>query len=163
MFTELSSVSNNAVSITELNRRVRDLLEGSFPVMWVAGEVSNFKRYGSGHCYFSLKDTAAQVRCVMFRNRAALLDFEPREGMQVEARVVVTLYEARGDFQLTVEAMRPAGLGTLFEAFDALKKKLAGEGLFDAARKRVLPVFPRAIGIVTSPRAAALRDVLTAL
>ncbi len=131
--------------------------------MWVAGEVSNFKRYGSGHCYFSLKDTAAQVRCVMFRNRAALLDFEPREGMQVEARVVVTLYEARGDFQLTVEAMRPAGLGTLFEAFEALKKKLAGAGLFDAARKRVLPAFPRAIGIVTSPRAAALRDVLTAL
>ncbi|WP_148714988.1 exodeoxyribonuclease VII large subunit [Chitinolyticbacter meiyuanensis] len=163
MFTELSSTSHNAVSITELNRRVRDLLEGSFPVMWVAGEVSNFKRYGSGHCYFSLKDTSAQVRCVMFRNRAALLDFEPREGTQVEARVVVTLYEARGDFQLTVEAMRPAGLGTLFEAFEALKKQLAAEGLFEAQRKRAVPAFPRAIGIVTSPRAAALRDVLTAL
>ncbi|TJZ75545.1 exodeoxyribonuclease VII large subunit [Chitiniphilus eburneus] len=163
MFTKLSSVSHTPVSITELNRQVRDLLESSFPVMWVTGEISNFKRYGSGHCYFSLKDANAQVRCVMFRNRAALIDFEPREGLLVEARVVITLYEARGDFQLTVEAMRPAGLGGLFEAFEALKKKLAGEGLFDPARKRPLPAFPRALGIVTSPKAAALRDVLTTL
>ncbi|WP_018749124.1 exodeoxyribonuclease VII large subunit [Chitiniphilus shinanonensis] len=163
MFTNLSSVSHTPVSITELNRQVRDLLEGSFPVLWVSGEISNFKRYGSGHCYFSLKDANAQVRCVMFRNRAALIDFEPREGLLVEARAVVTLYEARGDFQLTVEAMRPAGLGGLFEAFEALKKKLQAEGLFDAARKRPLPAFPRALGIVTSPKAAALRDVLTTL
>ncbi|UXY14739.1 exodeoxyribonuclease VII large subunit [Chitiniphilus purpureus] len=159
----MSSASNTPVSVTELNRQVRALLEGSFPILWVSGEISNFKRYGSGHCYFSLKDATAQVRCVMFRQRATLLDFEPREGMQVQARVVVTLYEARGDFQLTVEALRPAGIGGLFEAFEALKKKLDAAGLFDPARKRSLPAFPRAVGIVTSPKAAALRDVLSTL
>lgn len=158
----LSSTSN-VVSVTELNRRARLLLEGSFPVLWVAGEISGFRRYDSGHCYFTLKDAGAQVRCVMFRNRAALLDFAPREGMKVEARAVVSLYEARGDFQLTIEALRPAGLGALFEAFEALKRKLEAEGLFSPANKRPLPGFPRAIGIVTSPAAAALRDVLTTL
>ena len=158
----LSSTSN-VVSVTELNRRARLLLEGSFPVLWVAGEISGFRRYDSGHCYFTLKDAGAQVRCVMFRNRAALLDFAPREGMKVEARAVVSLYEARGDFQLTIEALRPAGLGALFEAFEALKRKLEAEGLFSPAKKRPLPAFPRAIGIVTSPAAAALRDVLTTL
>ena len=151
------------ITVTELNREVRNLLEGSFPVLWVAGEISNFKRYDSGHCYFSLKDGGAQVRCVMFRNRAALIDFAPREGMQVEARAVVSLYEARGDFQLTIEALRPAGLGALFEAFEKLKKKLEAEGLFAAQRKRSLPKMPRAIGIVTSPAAAALRDMVTTL
>ncbi len=158
----LSSTSN-IISVTELNRQTRQLLEGSFPVLWVAGEISGFKRYDSGHCYFTLKDAGAQVRCVMFRNRAALLDFAPREGTKVEARAVVSLYEARGDFQLTIEALRPAGLGALFEAFEALKRKLEAEGLFNAARKRALPLFPRAIGIVTSPAAAALRDVLATL
>ncbi|WP_051711341.1 exodeoxyribonuclease VII large subunit [Andreprevotia chitinilytica] len=159
----LSTPTNRSVTVSELNRQVRDLLEGSFPILWVAGEISNFKRYDSGHCYFSLKDANAQVRCVMFRHRAALLDFQPREGAQVEVRAVISLYEARGDFQLTIEAMRPAGLGALFEAFEKLKKKLATEGLFDAERKRSIPSFPRAVGIVTSPKAAALRDVLTTL
>ena len=163
MLRNLSSLSNAVVSVTELNRTVRELLEGSLPVLWVSGEISGFKRYASGHCYFSLKDANAQVRCVMFRNRAALMDFEPREGMNVELRAVVSLYEARGDFQLTVEAMRPAGLGALFEAFEKLKARLAAEGLFAAERKRPVPAFPRAIGIVTSPRAAALRDVLITL
>ena len=157
------SSAENVISVTELNRRVRQLLEGSFPVLWISGEISGFKRYDSGHCYFTLKDTSAQVRCVMFRNRAALLDFAPREGMKVEARAVVSLYEGRGDFQLTIEALRPAGLGALFEAFEALKRKLDAEGLFSAARKRALPSTPRAIGIVTSPAAAALRDVLATL
>ncbi|MDR3412823.1 MAG: exodeoxyribonuclease VII large subunit [Formivibrio sp.] len=157
------SSTPNILSVTELNRRARQLLEGSFPVLWVAGEISGFKRYDSGHCYFTLKDAGAQVRCVMFRNRAALLDFAPREGTKVEARAVVSLYEARGDFQLTIEALRPAGLGALFEAFEALKRKLDAEGLFTAARKSLLPAFPRAIGIVTSPAAAALRDVLSTL
>ncbi|WP_283148293.1 exodeoxyribonuclease VII large subunit [Silvimonas soli] len=149
--------------MSDLNRTVRELLEGSLPVLWVSGEISNFKRYDSGHCYFSLKDKTAQVRCVMFRNRAGLLDFQPREGMHVEIRAVVTLYEARGDYQLTVEAMRPAGLGALFEAFEKLKAKLAAEGLFAAERKQGIPTFPKAVGIVTSPKAAALRDVLTTL
>jgi exodeoxyribonuclease VII large subunit len=160
---DLSSPSKAVVSVTQLNRDVRMLLETGFPSLWVAGEISNFKRYDSGHCYFSLKDANAQVRCVMFRGRAALLDFAPREGLQVEVRAVVSLYEARGDFQLTIEAMRLAGQGALFERFEALKKQLAAEGLFAAERKQALPHFPRRIGIVTSPAAAALRDVLTTL
>ncbi len=163
MNLDLSSPSKAVVSVTQLNRDVRMLLETGFPSLWVAGEISNFKRYDSGHCYFSLKDANAQVRCVMFRGRAALLDFAPREGLQVEVRAVVSLYEARGDFQLTIEAMRLAGQGALFERFEALKKQLAAEGLFAAERKQALPHFPRRIGIVTSPAAAALRDVLTTL
>lgn len=159
----LLSSPANVISVTELNRQARQLLEGSFPVLWVSGEISGFRRYDSGHCYFTLKDANAQVRCVMFRNRAALLDFAPREGMKVEARAVVSLYEARGDFQLTIEALRPAGLGALFEAFEALKRRLEAEGLFATSRKRTLPSFPRAIGLITSPAAAALRDVLTTL
>ncbi|WP_269532724.1 exodeoxyribonuclease VII large subunit [Chitinimonas sp. BJYL2] len=150
-------------SVAELNRSVKTLIEREIPLVWVAGEISNLTIAASGHCYFSLKDAQAQVRCVMFRNRAMLLPFKPREGMKVEARAQVTLYEARGDFQLNLEAMRPAGLGALYEAFELLKQRLAAEGLFDAARKRPLPLQPRAIGIVTSPQAAALRDVIATL
>lgn len=141
----------------------RETLERSFPLFWVAGEISNLTRAASGHWYFSLKDDRAQVRCVMFRNRNSALDWVPREGDQVEARALVTLYEARGDFQLTIEALQRAGLGTLFEAFEHLKAKLEKEGLFEPARKRPLPEHPCQIGIVTSPDAAALRDVLTTL
>jgi len=129
----------------------------------VAGEISNFKRYESGHCYFTLKDAQAQVDCVIFRHRAQLQGWAPRDGMQVEVRALPTLYEARGKFQLSVEVMRRAGLGALYEAFERLKAKLQQEGLFDPARKRPLPRFPRAIGVVTSPQAAALRDVLSTL
>ncbi|MEJ2794519.1 exodeoxyribonuclease VII large subunit [Iodobacter sp. LRB] len=159
----LSSTNSVILTVAELNRRAKTLLENGFPLLWVAGEISNFKRYDSGHCYFSLKDANAQVRCVMFRNRASLIDFQPREGMQVEARALVSLYEARGDFQLTIEALRPAGLGALFAAYEKLKQKLESEGLFASSRKKALPVFPRAIGIVTSPAAAALSDVIAAL
>ncbi|MDR1661200.1 MAG: exodeoxyribonuclease VII large subunit, partial [Azoarcus sp.] len=123
----------------------------------------NLVRAASGHVYFTLKDAQAQVRCAMWRNRAQLLPFHPENGMRVEARVSVTLYEARGDYQLNVETLRPAGAGDLHEAFLRLKDKLAAEGLFDIARRRALPVFPRAAGIVTSPAAAALRDVLVTL
>ena len=151
------------LSVTELNRSVRELLEASIPLLWVGGEISNLTRAASGHWYFSLKDAAAQVRCVMFRSRNAYLDWQPKEGDHVEARALVTLYEARGEFQLTIEALRRAGLGALFEAFEKLKAKLQGEGLFDAAKKRAIPGHPRQIGIVTSPDAAALRDVLTTL
>jgi exodeoxyribonuclease VII large subunit len=129
----------------------------------VTGEISNFIRAKSGHLYFSLKDETAQVRCVMFRNRGQYLDWEPREGLRVEVRALVTLYEARGDFQLNVEAMRRAGAGALFEAFVRLRDKLEKEGLFDAAHKKPLPAYPHCIGIVTSLQAAALRDVLTTL
>jgi exodeoxyribonuclease VII large subunit len=151
------------LSVSALNRSVRDLLEHRLPLAWVAGEISNFLQARSGHLYFSLKDSAAQVRCVMFRSRGMLLDWAPRDGMQVEVRALVTLYEARGDFQLNVEYMRPAGLGALYEAFLRLRDKLEREGLFDPLAKRPLPAYPRAIGVVTSKAAAALRDVLTTL
>jgi exodeoxyribonuclease VII large subunit len=150
-------------SVAELLRSVRDLVERRVPLTWVRGELSNLSRAPSGHCYFTLKDRAAQVECVMFRSRAALLDWEPREGMQVEVRALATLYEPRGRFQLTVEAMRRAGLGPLFERFVRLKEKLGAEGLFDESLKRPLPAHPSRIGVVTSLAAAALRDVLTTL
>lgn len=139
------------------------MLERQFPVLWVSGEISNLAMAASGHAYFSLKDASAQVRCVMFRPRVALLPFRLQEGMQVELRAVVSFYEPRGDFQLQVEMVRQAGIGQLFEAFEALKRKLSAEGLFDASRKRPLPPYPQRIGLITSPAAAALRDVLTTL
>ena len=151
------------ISVSTLNSRARALLENAFAPLWVSGEISNLTQHASGHWYFSLKDEKAQVRCVMFRHRNQYLDFAPKAGMQVEARVLVSLYEPRGDFQLNVESMRPGGLGALYEAFAKLKAKLEAEGLFDAARKRALPVFPRQIGLITSPQAAALRDVLATL
>lgn len=151
------------LTVTSLNQQVARLLERSFPLVWIAGEVSNFTRAASGHWYFTLKDDAAQVRAVMFRGRAQYAGFTPREGDKVEVRALVTLYGARGDYQINVEAIRRAGVGALFEAFMRLKEKLTREGLFDEDRKRPLPLFTRAIGIVTSLQAAALRDVLTAL
>lgn len=151
------------IPVAELNRRAREFIESGFPLLWVAGEISNFTRATSGHCYFSLKDASAQVRCVFFRHKAALLDWKPENGMQVEVRALPTLYEARGDFQLGVETMRRSGLGALFEAFERLKRKLEQEGLFEALRRKPIPEFPRSVGIVTSPVAAALRDVLTTL
>lgn len=151
------------LTVTELNRSVRDLLEHRYPMLWVRGEISNFVRARSGHIYFSLKDETAQVRCVMFRNRNQYLDWVPRDGMMVEVQALVSLYEPRGDFQLGVETMRRAGIGALFEAFVRLRDRLQLEGLFDREKKRQLPAFPRRIGIVTSVNAAALRDVLTTL
>lgn len=151
------------MTVSELNRLARNLLEQSFPLFWVSGEVSNFTRAASGHWYFSLKDAGAQVRCVMFKGRNSYVDFTPREGDKIEARCTVTLYEARGDFQLTVEFVQRAGAGALFEAFERLKSKLALEGLFDESTKLPIPTHPKQIGIVTSPDAAALRDVLTTL
>jgi exodeoxyribonuclease VII large subunit len=154
---------NRVLSVAELNLLTRQLLEENIPLLWVRGEISNFIAASSGHWYFSLKDEKAQVRCVMFRHKSQYLDFAPRNGMRVEVLGLATLYEARGDFQLTLEGMRPAGLGALYEAFEKLKRKLEAEGLFDAAGKRAIPAFPRQIGVVTSPQAAALRDVLTTL
>lgn len=151
------------ISVSELNQRARALIEKNLPLMWIAGEISNFKRYDSGHCYFTLKDKAAQVDCVMFRHKVQLMGWLPQDGAQVEVRALATIYEARGKFQLNIEVMRRAGLGALYEAFEKLKAKLDKEGLFDEARKREIPAFPRAIGVVTSPQAAALRDVLTTL
>ena len=154
---------SEVLSVSALNRSVRDLLEHRFPLLWVGGEISNFVQARSGHLYFSLKDDQAQVRCVMFRGRGAYLDWQPRDGLQVEVRALVSLYEPRGDFQLNVEFMRRAGLGALYEEFLRLRDRLEREGLFDPALKRPIPAYPRAIGVVTSPAAAALRDVLTTL
>ncbi|NYE62249.1 exodeoxyribonuclease VII large subunit [Duganella sp. 1224] len=151
------------LTVSALNQAVARLLERSFPLTWISGEVSNFTRAASGHWYFTLKDDGAQVRAVMFRGRAQYANFVPREGDKVEVRALVTLYGARGDYQINVEAIRRAGVGSLFEAFQRLKEKLDAAGLFHPDRKRALPIFPRAVGIVTSPQAAALRDVLTAL
>ncbi|MBI5007130.1 MAG: exodeoxyribonuclease VII large subunit [Nitrosomonadales bacterium] len=154
---------NRVLSVRELNLAAKQIIESGLPLLWVRGEISNFVSAASGHWYFSLKDEQAQVRCVMFRHKSQYLDFKPANGMQVEVLALATLYEARGDFQLTLEKMRPAGLGALYEAFERLKTKLEDEGLFDVARKRDLPLLPKQIGIVTSPQAAALRDVLRTL
>jgi exodeoxyribonuclease VII large subunit len=159
IFTENTPI----LTVSALNQQVARLLERSFPLSWISGEISNFTRASSGHWYFTLKDDGAQVRAVMFRGRAQYADFNPREGDKVEVRALVTLYPARGDYQLNVEAIRRAGVGVLYEAFLRLKEKLAAQGLFDPARKRALPLFARSIGIVTSPQAAALRDILIAL
>lgn len=152
-----------AVPVSVLNRAIGTMLERSFPLVWVAGEVSNFTRAASGHWYFSIKDAQAQMRCVMFRGRAQYAEFVPREGDKIEVRALVTMYEPRGELQLNVEAVRRTGLGRLYEAFLRLKTQLEADGLFAAERKRALPGHPRAIGIVTSLQAAALRDVLTTL
>ena len=151
------------LSVSELNRKASRLLEEGLSLLWVAGEISNFKRYDSGHCYFSLKDQAGQIRCVMFRHKAQQLDFMPFDGMKVEVYALPTIYAARGDFQLGVESIRRAGLGALFAAFEQLKAKLQAEGLFAAQRKRVLPVFPQSVGVVTSLKGAAIQDILTTL
>jgi exodeoxyribonuclease VII large subunit len=151
------------IAVAELNRLARGVLESSFPLLWVAGEISNLTYAASGHVYFSLKDESAQVRCVMWRSRTQMLPLRLANGMNVEVRALVTLYESRGDYQLNIETLRHAGIGALYEAYARLKEKLEREGLFDAARKRPLPRFPRRVGIVTSLQAAALHDVLAAL
>ncbi|MBX6317393.1 exodeoxyribonuclease VII large subunit [Pigmentiphaga sp.] len=155
--------SRGILTISQLNRAVATLLERNIPLVWVRGEVSNFTAAASGHWYFTLKDGSAAARGVMFRGRAMLVGFTPREGDRIEVRARVSLYEPRGDYQLQVESMRRAGQGDLFEAFLRLKEKLAAEGLFDPGRKRAPSPIPRTVGIVTSLQAAALRDVLTAL
>ncbi|UMR33204.1 exodeoxyribonuclease VII large subunit [Massilia sp. MB5] len=163
LLPETASDQPPVMTVSALNNAVARLLERAFPLTWISGEISNFTRASSGHWYFTLKDDAAQVRAVMFRGRAQYAGFVPREGDKVEVRALVTLYGPRGDYQINVEAIRRAGVGNLFEAFMRLKEKLAAAGLFEQERKRALPMFARTIGIVTSPQAAALRDVLTAL
>ena len=144
-----------------LNRLARDLIEGALPLIWIEGELSNVSRPASGHLYFTLKDSAAQVRCAMFKPRSTWLRFRPFDGTHVLARARVSLYEARGEFQLLVEHMEEAGEGALRRAFELLKAKLQAEGLFDASRKRALPRYPRRIGVITSATGAAIRDVLS--
>jgi exodeoxyribonuclease VII large subunit len=146
-------------TVTELNARIRGLLGDEFDDVWVAGEISGSKTATSGHCYFTLKDHDAQLRCVCFRQNLRYLKFKPQDGMAVLARGHIDVYEARGEYQLLVEAIEPQGHGALQFAFEQLKKKLAGEGLFDPARKRPIPRLPQRIGIVTSPSGAVVRDI----
>jgi exodeoxyribonuclease VII large subunit len=163
MALDFSPAQAPVLSVSQLLRTVRDVLERRFPLQWISGEVSNLRPAASGHLYFTLKDATAQVDCVMFRSRAAALGWDLADGQKVEARALVSLYEPRGRFQLNVESMRRAGLGPLYERFLRLKEKLEKEGLFDPGVKRPLPEHPRQIGVVTSLAAAALRDVLTCL
>ncbi|MDE2478139.1 MAG: exodeoxyribonuclease VII large subunit, partial [Betaproteobacteria bacterium] len=152
-----------AWSVAALARALADALWARFGVVSVQGEISGFTRASSGHCYFALRDESAQLRCVMFRQRAALVDFDLRDGVQVELRAQIGLYEPRGDLQLQVESVRRFGQGALMEQFLRLKARLRAEGLFEAQRKRELPEVVRTVGIVTSPQAAALHDVLVTL
>ncbi len=156
-------MDTTALSVTQLVRLLKEHVEGSFPLLWVEGEVSNLARPASGHLYFTLKDANTQIRCAMFRAKASLLRLRPTDGMQVLLRARVTLFEARGDLQLIVEHMEDAGLGALQRAFELLKQRLQGEGLFAAEHKRPLPALPKRIGVITSPSGAAIRDVLHVL
>ena len=155
--------SREIISVGDLNRAIAASLEDRFDTVWVSGEISNFKAYDSGHWYFSLKDEEGQIRCVMFRGRNGQVGFMPQSGDLVEVSANLGMYVPRGDIQLTVQTLRRAGMGGLYEAFLKLKAKLAKEGLFDEDRKREIPAHPRSIGIITSPQAAALKDVLSTL
>lgn len=151
------------LSPSQLNTLARDLLEGSFPNVLVEGEIGNLSRPASGHLYFTLKDARAQVRCALFKPKSQWLKFSPRDGLRVLARGRLTLYEARGDYQLVLDTLEEAGEGALRQALEALKAKLAAEGLFDPARKRPMPAFPRRIAVLTSPSGAVIRDILSVL
>ncbi len=159
----LSADNRDIYTVSRLNREVRTLLERGLASLWLEAEVSNFAHPSSGHWYFSLKDSGAQIRCAMFRQRNMLATLTPRDGQQVLVRGRVSLYEPRGDYQMIVDHLEDAGQGQLKREFERLKAKLAAEGLFETARKRPLPRLPRRIGVITSPSGAAIRDVLHVL
>ena len=152
-----------AISVSDLTQQIKNVLEGSFPILWISGEISNFVHHGSGHMYFTLKDDKAEIRGVMFKGFNQFLHFKPENGMQVLLEGDLTLYEARGQYQIVAKKMEPAGIGTLYLAFEALKKQLAVEGLFDPEVKQKLPVNPSCIGVITSQTGAAVRDVFQVL
>lgn len=158
-----SGLDRDILSVSQLNRRAKQLLETHLPLLWVEGELSNVSQPSSGHWYFTLKDDQAQVRCAMFRNRNMLVRFKPQQGQQVLLRARVSLYEGRGDYQLIAEHMEEAGAGALQRAFEELKQKLSAEGLFADEFKQSLPSLPRHIGVITSPTGAAIRDILHVL
>lgn len=161
--SRMTDTARDILSPSQLNALARNLLEDTFPLIWVEGELGNVTRPASGHLYFTLKDARAQVKCAMFKPKSQWLKFAPREGLRVLARGRLTLYEARGDYQLVVDHMEEAGEGALRRAFEELKAKLAAEGLFDADRKRPLPAHVRRLAVLTSPTGAAVRDVLSVL
>src|SRR5207248_9729611 len=160
---DLFQQTSKVLSVSELTRSIRGTLETKFGAVWVQGEVSNYKLHPSGHQYFTLKDSRAQIACVIFRNTMAPLRQPLADGAQVQVYANVSVFEARGQYQLSVQIIQPSGLGVLQAKFEALKRKLDDEGLFDPARKRPLPKFPKRIGIVTSPSGAAIRDMLNVL
>lgn len=149
-----------ALSVSELNRQVKRMLEVSYSQVWVSGELSGLARPSSGHWYFSLKDERAQIRCAMFRGANQRLRFQPKEGDSVIVRGKLSLYEGRGDYQLIVDSMEPAGLGALQAAFDALKLKLASEGLFDERNKKPIPKLPKSVCVITSRSGAVIHDII---
>ncbi len=155
--------SRSALSVSEITAQIKGQIESRFSNVWVQGEISNFKHHTSGHMYFTVKDEKAELSCVMFRGFNQSIHFKPEDGMDVLLQGKVTVYEPRGQYQLMVQMMEPAGIGTLYLAFEALKKQLAAEGLFDEALKKLLPAYPKRIGIVTSRTGAALRDMLNVL
>ena len=159
----MATAQQTVYAVSELSEMLRGLVEDSLPSLWVEGEISNLARPASGHWYFTLKDSGAQLRCVMFRKANYLVRPQPRDGDQVRVRAQASVYVARGDLQLICEAMEPAGQGALLLAYERLKARLQAEGLFDAAIKRPIPPVPRAIGLITSASGAAVQDVLTAL
>lgn len=148
------------LSISELTKNIRSILEGNFPDIWVRGEVSNIRIPSSGHMYFTLKDENSQIRAVMFRNRFASLQCKLEDGMKVIVHGSITVYEKRGDYQILVEKVQPVGVGSLYVALEQLKERLKKEGLFDASHKKPLPMIPTRVGIITSPTGAAIRDIL---
>lgn len=152
-----------ALSVSQFTSMVKDLVEGAFPSVWIVGEISNFSRPSSGHCYFTLKDDGAQLRAVVWRTAAQRLRFEPHDGLEVICHGAIDLYAPRGSYQLVVDQLHPKGLGALELALRKLRERLAAEGLFDLSRKRPLPRFPRRIALVTSPTGAAVRDFLQVL
>ncbi len=158
-----TSTELNILSVSDFTRNVKRVLEYNFPAVWVSGEISNLAMPRSGHWYFTLKDDQSQVRCAMFRQSNQRLTFTPSEGMQILVKARVSLYEARGDFQLIVDSMEDAGVGALQRAYEQLKQKLQAQGLFDAQHKKELPEMPRCVGIITSPTGAALHDILNVL
>lgn len=159
----MAAVQSNILSVSQLTRRVKGLLEGEIGSVWVAGEISNWRVSPAGHAYFTLKDADSQIDAVMFRGRIAALRFKPDSGLEVIVCGLVTVYEKRGNYQIVCEEMQPKGLGALQLAFERLKKKLEAEGLFDEAHKKPLPLLPKRIGIVTSPTGAAIRDILNVI
>ncbi len=160
----LPAPEDRVLSVGEITRAIKDLLAGSFPGVWVKGEISGFKgTHPSGHLYFTLKDASAQLSCAMFKSSATRLTFAPRDGIEVEAFGEISVYEVQGKYQLVVKQMRVAGVGALLARLEELKRRLAAEGLFDPARKRPLPAFPRTVGVITSPVGAAVRDVVKVL
>ena len=153
----------STISVSELTAQLKGLIESKFSNLWIQGEISNFKHHSSGHMYFTLKDKGAELRCVMFRGFNQGIHFKPEDGMDILLQGKITVYEQRGQYQLMVQSMEPAGLGTLFLAFEALKKQLQSEGLFNDSLKRKLPLFPKKVGIVTSQTGAAFKDIVQIL